>query len=129
MQAFERKIVRPKNSGGREAERELFSFEAVATRTLFCITVARVAYVNFRKRTIVARTVVLTFGYPTANTGVYAFHFVVHHRKILLLAYKTKKFVVLHNEYGQFSKRLLTFLKISCKIYLGKRKICGFPLI
>ena len=92
MQVFSKKIIRPNTSDGRKAERELFSFEAVAARTFIRIAIARIAYVDFRKRTIVARTVILTFGHAAADTGVDTLHFVVHHKNILLIALQNKDF-------------------------------------
>ena len=81
MQAFERKKYPTETYGRAAAERELFSFKAVATRTFFRVAVARIAYVNFGKGTVITGTVILTFGYTATDTGIYAFHFIVHHRK------------------------------------------------
>ena len=82
MQAFERKKYPTETYGRAAAERELFSFKAVATRTFFRVAVARIAYVNFGKGTVITGTVILTFGNAAADTGV---HFLMFHNKNLLL--------------------------------------------
>jgi hypothetical protein len=66
---------------------KLFSFKTVATRAFFRIAIAGVAHVNTRKRTVVARTVVLAFGYG-ATDALVCFFF-LHHKNFLLISVGT----------------------------------------
>lgn len=59
----------------------LFSFKAVAASAAFCVATANVADVNFAQRAIIARTVVLTFGYAAADAGVHFLSTFIHHIK------------------------------------------------
>ena len=56
----------------------LFSFKAIAASTAFRITITRIAYVDFAKRTKIARAVKLTIGNAATDTGIYVFSFIVH---------------------------------------------------
>ena len=56
----------------------LSSFKAIATGTAFRITVTRIAYVNFSKRTKIACAVKLAIGYTATDTGIYVLSFIVH---------------------------------------------------
>ena len=69
----------------------LFSFETVATGTAVRVAIARIAYVNFTERTIIARTVVLAIGYTTADTGVHFLILFVHHSEFLLTCKKSMR--------------------------------------
>ena len=60
---------------------DLLSFEAITARAAFRITRTRVPHVDLAKRTIIARTVVFTFGYTATNTRVHFLTFFVHHSK------------------------------------------------
>lgn len=59
----------------------LLSFEAIATGTMFRITIAGVPYVNFTECTKIPRAVVLTFGYSAADAAVYFMLVFIHHIK------------------------------------------------
>lgn len=61
--------------------RKLFSFEAVAAGAAFRVATASVAYVDFSQRAIIARTVVLTFGYSATDCSVDFLTFFIHHIK------------------------------------------------
>lgn len=61
--------------------RFLFLFEAIATSAAFRIATARIAYVDFAKRTIIARAIVLTFGDAATDTSVDFLCIFVHHSK------------------------------------------------
>jgi hypothetical protein len=64
-------------------EKSLSLFIAIATRATACIATA-ITHVNFSKRAIIARTVILTFRNATTDTRVDFLIFFVHHKKILL---------------------------------------------
>ena len=95
---FHKKRNRSYKANGSLAKICLLLFEAIAASTAFRVATTRVAHVNFTKRAIIARTVILAFGYATTNARVYVLS--IHHNKNLLLRYK---------EYVQTIKRLLTF--------------------
>jgi hypothetical protein len=57
----------------------LFLFKTVTASAAFRIAVTRIAYVNFTKRTVIARTIVLTFGYATADGRVDFLISFIHH--------------------------------------------------
>jgi hypothetical protein len=59
----------------------LFSFEAITASTAFRVAITRITHVNFAERTIIARAVVLTFGYTATNRGVDFLSTFVHHSK------------------------------------------------
>ena len=59
----------------------LFSFEAITARAAFRVARTRVAYVDFTKRAIIARTVIFTFRYTATNARVHFLTFFVHHSK------------------------------------------------
>jgi hypothetical protein len=60
----------------------LFSFKAVATSALVCIAITGVAHVDFSQSTVIARAIVLTFGYTATDTAVYFTFIFIHHIKI-----------------------------------------------
>ena len=63
----------------------LFSFKAVTAGTAFGVAAASIADVDFTQGAKIARAVVLTFGYATADSRVYFVRvFFVHHNSILL---------------------------------------------
>ena len=66
----------------------LLSYKAIAAGAAFRIATASVADVDFAKRAIIARAVVLTIGNTAADTLVYFTSVFVHHNKILLQRYK-----------------------------------------
>ena len=53
-------------------------FVAITAGTFFSVAIARIAHVDFRQGTIIARTVVLTIGHGAANTHIYVFF--MHHK-------------------------------------------------
>ena len=64
----------------------LFSFKAIATGAAFCIAAAGVANVDFSKRAIIARAIVLAVRNAATDTRVYFFF--VHHNKKPPLRYE-----------------------------------------
>lgn len=78
---FTRKPPAGKSGGGRFPF-SLFAGETVAASASLFIAGTRVAYVNFGQRAIIARMVVLTFGYSAADTSVYVFFFHVCHTSL-----------------------------------------------
>lgn len=61
----------------------LLAFETIAAGALFLFAGTGVAHMDLRKRAVVARTVILTFGDAAADTGI-DFFFVHHSLKNLL---------------------------------------------
>ena len=59
----------------------LSSFKTIATGARSRVVCARIPNVNFAKRTIIARTVIFTFRYATADTSVDFLFVFVHHNK------------------------------------------------
>lgn len=62
---------------------KLLAFEAIAAGALFLFAGTGVAHMDLRKRAVVARTVILTFGDAAADAGI-DFFFVHHSLKNLL---------------------------------------------
>lgn len=74
----------------------LFLFKTVAASATFRIATARIAYVNLTKRTVIARTVVFTFGYAAADGRIDFLSSFIHHFQ------KTSFFV--YKQYAQWRK-------------------------
>ena len=66
---------------GRTFEQFLSFFETVTTGAGRCVVRARIPNVDFTKRTIIARAVILTFRYATTDTSVYFLSVFIHHNK------------------------------------------------
>ena len=62
----------------------LFSFKAIATGASICVAITRIAYVDFAKRAIIARTVVFTIRYTATDRSIYFSSVFVHHSIFLL---------------------------------------------
>ena len=80
MQAFEKEKT-PRLQQGVFSFRQLFAFETVTAGAAFRFFVAGVADVNFSKRAVIARAVVLAFRYAAADAGVDFLIVFVHHIK------------------------------------------------
>ena len=71
--------VRKKLPKGKLCRFELFSFKAVAASAMRSGAIASATHVDFAERTIIARAVVLTFGYSATDCIVDVFVVFVHH--------------------------------------------------